>query len=70
MTNYYDIIRKNIRKFRLEKDLTQKELAKISGLSKDFIREIESPTKNKTFSILTLGKIADSLEIDIKEFFI
>jgi len=66
---YYDIIRKNIKKFRKEKHLTQQELAEKTDLSVDYICEIESPTKNKSFSIVTLGRIADVLEVDIKEFF-
>lgn len=66
---YYNIIRKNIKKFRKEKHLTQQQLAEATDLSVDYICEIESPTKNKSFSIVTLGRIADVLEIDIKEFF-
>lgn len=62
---YYDIIRKNIRKFRKEKDLTQKELAYLTDLSEDYICEI----KHKGFSIVTLGRIADVLEVDIICFF-
>ena len=66
---YYDIIRKNIRKYRKEKHLTQQQLAEKIDLSVDYICEIESPTKNKSFSIVTLGRIADVLEVDIKDFF-
>lgn len=66
---YYNIIRKNIKKFRKEKHLTQQQLAENTDLSVDYISEIESPTKNKSFSIAVLGRIADVLEIDIKEFF-
>lgn len=66
---YYNIIRKNIKKYRKEKRLTQQQLADATDLSVDYICEIESPTKNKSFSIVTLGRIADVLEIDIKEFF-
>ena len=66
---YYNIIRKNIKKYRKEKQLTQQQLAEATDLSVDYICEIESPTKNKSFSIVTLGRIADILEIDIKDFF-
>ena len=68
-TYYYNIIRRNIRKFRKEKNLKQKQLAIGTGLSLDYICEIESPTKQKSFSIVTLGLIADYLEKDIKDFF-
>lgn len=67
--HYYNIIRKNIKKYRKEKHLTQQQLAEETDLSVDYICEIESPTKNKSFSIVTLGRIADVLETDIKEFF-
>lgn len=66
---YYNIIRKNIKKYRKDKHLTQQQLADKTDLSVDYISEIESPTKNKSFSIAVLGRIADVLEIDIKEFF-
>ena len=66
---YYNIIRKNIKKYRRDKHLTQQQLAEKTDLSVDYISEIESPTKNKSFSIAVLGRIADVLEVDIKEFF-
>lgn len=66
---YYDIIRNNIRKYRKEKHLTQQQLADATDLSVDYICEIESQKKKKSFSIVTLGRIADVLEVDIKEFF-
>lgn len=67
--HYYNIIRKNIKKYRKEMHLTQQQLADATDLSVDYICEIESPTKGKSFSIVTLGRIADVLEVDIKEFF-
>ena len=66
---YYNIIRKNIRKYRKEKNYTQQQLADDTDLSVDYIGEIESLTKNKSFSIVTLGRIADVLEVDIRNFF-
>lgn len=67
--HYYNIIRRNIKKFRKEKHYTQQQLADAADLSVDYVCEIESLTKNKSFSIVTLGRIADVLEIDIREFF-
>lgn len=66
---YYNIIRKNITKYRKEKNITQKELAKRIGYSVSYLNAIESKVKKKTFSITVLGRIADVLKIDIKEFF-
>ena len=66
---YYDVIRINIRKFRKEKGYTQAKLASESDLSVDYISEIESLRKKKSFSIATLGRIADVLDIKIENFF-
>ncbi len=66
---YYDVIRKNIRKYRKIKGFTQQKLADDSSLSMDYICEIESLKKQKSFSISTLSRIADSLEVDIIKFF-
>ncbi len=66
---YYDICRKNIRKYRIEKNLTQQQLADLCELSMHFISEIESTVKNKTFSIETVGRIADVLQIPIDKLF-
>lgn len=40
--NIYDIIRKNIKKYRNEKGMTSAQLAEMVDLSYDFIRQIES----------------------------
>lgn len=66
---YYDVIRINIRKFRKEKGYTQAKLASEADLSVDYISEIESLRKKKSFSIATLGRIADVLDIKIENFF-
>ena len=66
---YYDIVRKNIRKYRKEKGFTQQRLADEADMSIDYLAEIESVKRRKTFSLATLGRIADVLEVDIREFF-
>ena len=66
---YYTIARKNIRKYRLEKNLTQQQLADLCDLSMHFIAEIEQEKRKKAFSIATLGRIADALDISIKQLF-
>ena len=66
---YYDIVRINIKKYRKEKKYTQQKLADECELSVDYIAEIESLKRRKSFSLATLGRIADVLEIDIKKFF-
>lgn len=66
---YYDVIRFNIKKYRKEKGITQAELAELSDLSVDYIREIESFKRRKSFSIAALTRIAVALDIDITSFF-
>lgn len=66
---YYDIVRKNIKKYRKEKGYTQQKLADEADMSIDYLAEIESDKRRKTFSLAILGRIADVLEIDIKDFF-
>lgn len=66
---YYDIIRKNIKKFRIEKGYTQQKLSEEAGISIDFLAEIESEKRRKSFSIATLGRLAEALGIEITDFF-
>ena len=67
--HYYDIVRKNIKKYRKEKGYTQQKLADEADMSIDYLAEIESDKRRKTFSLAILGRISDVLEIDIKDFF-
>ena len=51
------------------KNITQKELAKITGYSYAYIRRIEAPKCSKNFSILTLYNICKALNISISTLF-
>jgi len=68
-TNIYDTVRKNIRKYRKIKCMTQQELADASELSHGYIREIESLNMGVTFSLDAVEKIANALEIKIISLF-
>ena len=68
-TYYFDVIRKNIKKYRKLKNLTQQELADKAGLTMNYISKIESIKMQRGFTIPSLTRIADALEIDIKELF-
>lgn len=57
----------HIKEIRIKKNLSQKQLSKISGVSKSYIGEIE--TNIKMPSILILCKLSDALEVDIKELY-
>lgn len=67
---YYKIVRTNIKKYRLESKLTQQDLADISGVSRQYICDIENKNRNKHITIAILGRIADALNVNIIEFFI
>ncbi len=66
---YYDIVRKNIRKYRKLANLTQQELADEIDVSMHYISQIESAKPNKYFTLVIIGRIADALNIDIKQLF-
>lgn len=66
---YYDIVRKNIRKYRKISGLTQQELADKIGVSMHYISQIESANPNKYFTLIVIGRIADVLDIPIYDFF-
>ena len=64
----YNIIGKNIKNYRLECNMTQRELAEKLLLSDSFIAKLESVT-HQTISIDTLEQISYILNRDIKDFF-
>ena len=68
VNNIYNIIGKNIKKYRIEKCLKQRELAEKLYLSDSFIAKLESKTY-QSISIDTLLEIANLLEVDIRNFF-
>ena len=55
---YYYIIRKNIKKYRLEKNYTQQDLADMTDLSREYICDIENEKRNKHLTIAVLGRVA------------
>jgi transcriptional regulator with XRE-family HTH domain len=56
-------IAKNIKKIRLESNMTQERIAELSGLTKGYISKIEKSDKAPPLS--TLSKIASALDVDI-----
>ena len=63
----YNIIRKNIKKYRNEKGLTAAELAEMVELSHDFIRQIESEKVKANFSLDTFYRIALALDVSLDD---
>lgn len=66
---YYTIIRQNINRFRRQKKLTQQNLADMTGMSREYICDVENEKRKKHLTIAVLGRIADAMKIDITEFF-
>lgn len=67
--NIYDVIRRNIKKYRMLKKMTQAELAEKTNLTHDFIRQIESNKIARNFSVQTVYDISLALEIGIELLF-
>lgn len=63
----YDVIRRNIKKYRKEKGMTSAQLAEAVGLSHDFIRQIESEKVRYNFSVETFYKISEALDISMDQ---
>ena len=59
----YDVIRRNIKKYRKERGMTSAQLAEAVGLSHDFIRQIESEKTRYNFSVDTFYKISQALQV-------
>lgn len=68
-TYYFNIIRANIKKERERKGLTQQQLADKAGITMNYLAKIESQKMGRGFTIVILGRIADALEIDIRDLF-
>ena len=58
---------KNLKKFRKKRNLTQEELAFKANLNRTYIGRIERGERN--ISLAVAERIANALQIDIKEFF-
>ena len=65
----YKVIGANIKHFREEANLTQIQLAEKLQISINYLSKLEASGCNKSLSISVLNHIANTLNIDIKEFF-
>lgn len=66
----YRVIGANIKHFREEANLTQIQLAEKLQISISYLSKLEASGCNKSLSISVLNHIANTLNVDIKEFFI
>lgn len=65
----YLIISNNIKKYRLRKHISQRELATKCGYSYTYIRQIEAKKCTKKYSIQVIYNISIVLEINIVKLF-
>ncbi len=68
-SNIYNVVGKNIQKFRKLRGYTGEELAELCNLSYGYIKNLESQKVHATISIETLKLIADKLKIKLGDFF-
>ncbi len=61
----YSVIRRNIKKYRKARQMTQARLAELTDLSHEYIRQIESEKVANTFSVQTLYDISLALDVDV-----
>ncbi len=66
---YYDVIRRNLKRIRIEKKVTQDMLGEMTDLSRQYICDIENKNRNKHITISALDRIADALDIPISKLF-
>ena len=65
----YENIGKNIKKYRVDKNLTQLQLCERVGISLSYLSKLESSCCNKSISISCLNSIATVLNVEIENFF-
>lgn len=66
-SDYFYILRNNLKKYRIEKGFTQEKLSIESGVSSDYISEIERGKKSPSLKRLFL--IATALDVHVSKFF-
>lgn len=67
--SYYEIVIKNIKKYRKKAGLTQEKLAELIGITHDYMTKIESNKTKKYFTLTIVGKISVVLQVDLYKFF-
>ena len=65
--DFYDTIRKNIKKYRSAKGMTAAALSEKAGLGHDYLRQIESEQDRHHVSLISLYKISLALEVTIDQ---
>ena len=65
----YTVIGKNIKRYRISAGLTQVQLCDKAGISLSYLTKLESEKCDKSISLSFLNLLANTLNVDITEFF-
>lgn len=60
---FYNVIRKNIKKYRVQRGMTAAQLAEKAGLGHDYLHQIESEKDRHHVSLISLYKISKALDV-------
>ena len=63
------LVRKNIKKYRLAQNYTMQELADKTDYTHQYMRDLECLSVDKTPTLESMGRIAEALDIDIRQLF-
>lgn len=64
---YQKVFGENLRRIRMEKNISQENLAFLSGMDRTYVSGIERGKRN--VSLVNINKIALALNVEIKELF-
>ena len=64
---FYNIIRKNVKKYRVQQGMTAAQLAEKAGLGHDYLRQIESEKDRHHVSLISLYKISVALHVSMDD---
>lgn len=67
--NIKEVVCKNVKKYRKEKNIRLMDLAEAINVTPDYIRRMESERGVKNISLTTLYKIATVLDVKMDKFF-
>ena len=62
---FYNVIRKNVKKYRVQQGMTAAQLAERAGLGHDYLRQIESEKDRHHVSLISLYKISVALHVSM-----
>lgn len=68
-TDLYRVIGKNIKHYREQNNLTQMQFAEQAKISISYLSKVEAAGCSKSISISVLNQIANTLGVEISEFF-